>query len=373
MAGYRRFIAYVYEYSQGKKGNGKGFIKVEARDGVCRMQYKLAGIYGRESAFGKVYGYVRDKGACNTVLLGTCDMAGRTVQFEYELEEENIADSGYALKNFGGVVLRMDSGEIYGSGWDDLPLDVTEIRFTEDTKNRAPEQETLPEAVRAAAVRTEKIPEEKEKEEKETKEKEKEVDKAEALKVESAEKGETEDEVTKEEAGRKEEIKKSDTEKEEVPEEIRTEIKTEIKAEAEEKLQAEEIQTKERTEVQSKENVRERNPRERQEECRLFSDNSIYDCKRVTPADCGRLAGKDRGLMNNNFLRHGYQNYGHLILGRREEDDRYILGVPGIYECQESLMAGMFGFPYFKELGGQRRGGRFGYWYRLIDTPDADE
>ena len=28
MAGYRRFIAYVYEYPDGKKGNGKGFIKV---------------------------------------------------------------------------------------------------------------------------------------------------------------------------------------------------------------------------------------------------------------------------------------------------------------------------------------------------------
>ena len=35
MSGYRRFIAYVYEYTYGKKGNGKGFIRVEAKDGLC--------------------------------------------------------------------------------------------------------------------------------------------------------------------------------------------------------------------------------------------------------------------------------------------------------------------------------------------------
>lgn len=50
MSGYRRFIAYVYEYEGRKKGNGKGFIKVEVRDGVCRMQFRLSGVYGQENS-----------------------------------------------------------------------------------------------------------------------------------------------------------------------------------------------------------------------------------------------------------------------------------------------------------------------------------
>ena len=101
-----------------------------------------------------------------------------------------------------------------------------------------------------------------------------------------------------------------------------------------------------------------------------FFDEEITDCQKVTPADLRILGRRDRGLMNNNFLRYGMKNYGHLLLGRRREDVRYILGVPGIYERQESLMANMFGFPYFKECTGSReRRGRFGYWYRLIDTP----
>lgn len=64
MAGYRRFIAYVYEYPDGKKGNGKGFIKVESRDGICRMQYRLSGVCSSVPVPAKIYGYVREKQSC---------------------------------------------------------------------------------------------------------------------------------------------------------------------------------------------------------------------------------------------------------------------------------------------------------------------
>ena len=61
MSGYRRFVAYVYEYEGRKKGNGKGFVKVEVRDGVCRMQFRLSGVYGQETLPCEIYGYVREK------------------------------------------------------------------------------------------------------------------------------------------------------------------------------------------------------------------------------------------------------------------------------------------------------------------------
>lgn len=311
MAGYRRFIAYVYEYPQGKKGNGKGFIRVEARDGVCRIQYKLAGLYGKESAPGKVYGYIRQNGQCRGILLGDCDMAGTSVQFEHETEEENMGNSGYALNELGGLVLRTDSGETYGSGWDEQPIHIDEITFPEESES----------------VETEEVKAGTEEQQPEEQPQEQQI-KQEALPLEAVQ-----------------------------DEEIHPAVESEM----------EEIIKKDMKETEvKKEDAKE-------EGSNIFSDNSIYECMRITPFDCRRLGRRDRGLMNNNFLRHGYKNYGHLILGRREEDDRYILGIPGIYECQESLMAGMFGFPYFKETGGRQSGGRFGYWYRLIDTPDWDD
>ena len=44
-----------------KKGNGKGFVKVEVRDGVCRMQFRLSGVYGQETLPCEIYGYVREE------------------------------------------------------------------------------------------------------------------------------------------------------------------------------------------------------------------------------------------------------------------------------------------------------------------------
>lgn len=316
MAGYRRFIAYVYEYPQGKKGNGKGFIKVEARDGVCRLQYKLAGIYGKESVPGRIYGYVRKDGVCRGIPLGECDMAGNSIQFEHEMEEENMGRSGYTLNDLCGLVLIADSGELYGSGWDEQPVDFAEIRFPEELgKEKRGEDEYEKMEVISAEMND---------------------------KTEMREKTETND---------------------------KTEIEEEVKIQKEEEIPEEAPEQNRVPEGQQEitiENVSE------PEEQTLFSDNSISDCKKITPADFGMLSRRDRGLINNKFLCHGYSGYGHLILGRREEDGRYILGVPGIYECQESLMAGMFGFPYFKETGRRNGSGRFGYWYRLIDEPDFD-
>ena len=99
-----------------------------------------------------------------------------------------------------------------------------------------------------------------------------------------------------------------------------------------------------------------------------FCDNGITQCRRITPGDFRLLNRKDRGLLTNRFLRHGFSRYGHLLIGKGEEGGKYILVVPGIYESQEALM---FGFPYFKETGGQNSHSRhFGYWYRIIDKPE---
>lgn len=37
-----------------------------------------------------------------------------------------------------------------------------------------------------------------------------------------------------------------------------------------------------------------------------FSDGEIVECRQITPAELRILSRRDRGLMNNNFLRHGY-------------------------------------------------------------------
>lgn len=57
-------------------------------------------------------------------------------------------------------------------------------------------------------------------------------------------------------------------------------------------------------------------------------------------------------LCNNRFLVHGFFNYGYLILKKTTEADgeKTYLGVPGVYEKPEMVMATLFGFPEFQTL-----------------------
>ena len=57
-------------------------------------------------------------------------------------------------------------------------------------------------------------------------------------------------------------------------------------------------------------------------------------------------------LCNSRFLVHGFFNYGYLVLKKTTEADgeKTYLGVPGIYEKPEMVMATLFGFPEFQTL-----------------------
>ena len=75
-------------------------------------------------------------------------------------------------------------------------------------------------------------------------------------------------------------------------------------------------------------------------------------------------------LGNNSFLLHGFFNYRYLILGvmQQEEKKRWFLGVPGVFQSQEKVMAAIFGFPEYKsEKSAQQKTDQFGYWYRFLD------
>ncbi len=81
-------------------------------------------------------------------------------------------------------------------------------------------------------------------------------------------------------------------------------------------------------------------------------------------------------LTTNSFLVHGFWNYGYLVLKKEMEEGEEILslGVPGIFEKPEAVMAILFGFPNFeavsqemvameKEKNQEAEVGTFGCWF----------
>lgn len=101
-----------------------------------------------------------------------------------------------------------------------------------------------------------------------------------------------------------------------------------------------------------------------------FDDDYFYDRIEVTPQMLSRLPLKDKEIINNSFLIHGYYNFHHLLFGRvcdNENNTNYFIGVPGMYCNRERYMASMFGFSNFKKSHrSDYNNPYFGYWYQEI-------
>lgn len=103
-----------------------------------------------------------------------------------------------------------------------------------------------------------------------------------------------------------------------------------------------------------------------------FDDKEI-SCVQIELKDLRELPRRYWYLGNNSFLLHGFFNYHCLIIGNIQKE-RWFIGIPGIYQRQERVMAAIFGFPEFIPAAlGERVGkmdepiNHFGYWYRFIE------
>lgn len=97
-----------------------------------------------------------------------------------------------------------------------------------------------------------------------------------------------------------------------------------------------------------------------------FEDHDHVLCVRIEIKDVRLLPEKYWSVVNNSFLLHGFFNYRYLIFGKIGHS--WIIGIPGIYQNQEHVMASIFGFPDFlAQAQKNERGEQPGYWYRVLD------
>ena len=95
-----------------------------------------------------------------------------------------------------------------------------------------------------------------------------------------------------------------------------------------------------------------------------FSEDEIYDCVDIGLDELTKISDADRGLINNSFVNHGYFNFHHLLLGKKD-GNILVVGVPGVYNRREKITANMFGFEKFKfSMRSDVCMNHFGYWYK---------
>lgn len=138
MSGYRRFVAYVYEYRKGKKESNCGFIKVEVRDARCTMEVHL-NIEGVTAGAGcRIYGFVRKDGLMDGILLESCETGEDSIECLIETDALNMGGSGISLGRMGGMIFTTQTGGFFGTEWDDQPIkpdNFREMKMERKTEN----------------------------------------------------------------------------------------------------------------------------------------------------------------------------------------------------------------------------------------------
>lgn len=374
MSDYSRFVSYMYLYENGLKTMNAGFVKVESRNGQCRIGLSLKNVYtGLERC--RVYMFIRFGQELRGVYIGDVQIKNHGSDWNFRTDTMNIAGSGYRLDQMSGMIILGEGEKFYGTRWDHGDLDihrfVTQWDDSQPVKEEAapPEPEVMEEKDTPAEVKAVK------------------EGKA-AVGMETVKESEApaESEKIKENEAptESEEIKENEAPPE--PEEVK---ETEVPADAglkpertdEAVIEAEAVTgggkeaEKESGRLVSMEtNERQRNFGKIIEQCPgmyPFEDDSVDACVRLEPQDIGRMPIDCWSYGSNSFLLHGYYSYRHLILARvkpeKEKRGSYILGVPGTQHSREAFMANMFGFREFKPIReGSEGPSDFGYWYTFL-------
>lgn len=372
MAGYRRFIAYVYDYENGKKGSNCGFIKVEVKDQQCSVEVHLHCQGLPEDIGCKVYGFTRKDGLINGILLDNCETEKEVVECLITTDAMNMNSSGVSIGKMGGMIIVTDTGGFFGTEWDDQPIRPENFR----------ELKPIP-----AAEKNAQSPD---------------VPANETSKNSSASNMPNADLIIDRSSDMANSPATATIQEFSIPDEAADNAQTIVYNPNENNIEAA-VPTvpSKNMEASLPDNISENTdtptftPHDESEQESAspivsekiksqasvtpkpaatfspFSDGELAAAWKIHLNDLKRFPRHNCALRNNRFIQYGHYNFGHLLLGQRN-NGQYILGVPGGYNQQERFMANMFGFPYFKESNYvEIPKARGGYWYRLIDAPDS--
>lgn len=314
MAGVKRFVTYIYAYEDKQKGSNIGFAKIEIRGEECRVEVHLRGLYARPARC-EAFLFRELDGAMEGIRIGEMRLLNGNGDFFASVKAGNIGESALGIQDMEGILLLGEDEQLYMSRWKEgKPVVVCRENF----RMWKPQESVLENKTEDVAV----LPEN------------------------------TQESETREQAAQSEMTQ-------DVPRQ-------------EEAVQATEIPMRNVFPEYQWERVWEELTKNRMLH-HPFADREAV-CIQIELKHLRELPKRYWYLGNNSFLLHGFFNYQYLVVGKRG-DGRWFIGVPGIYQRQERVMAAVFGFPEFLAMESDRDNDRkigepinqFGCWIRGIE------
>ena len=402
MAEYQRIVSYLYEYSNGMKGENVGFAKIEKRQKQLRLYFHVK--TNDEALTYKIYFYRFRHGTMEGILLDSFQRNDTIIEFK------NTYPLVVDLDQVDGFLIYHSNSHFFGSEWDDKPITIRNFLPTEDMaekpeavqaeENKEPEapvletqeppepapEESIPESgpVQNPAPSDKEVPEEDEEElpssapepppiEDPFDELPQEI----PIPAGTPETESTVPEPAPEPAGQPPRVYVEP----EVPE---TEpVSAESLNEEEPSKEETAGQQEERTaDPDSKlaEYIEALQLEKKAKEQGMPNTPSLFDWKeyptlplppsymldpsiKIKVEDLQNIPHVPENMKTNGFLLLNYGNYGHLMLCQHRQTNRIYLGVPGVFDNEKNFIAKLFGFRDFLTVPEScQKTGNFGYW-----------
>jgi hypothetical protein len=317
MPGYRRFVTYLFRYEMGKKGENCGFAKVEVRQGRCRIELQIKGYPDQVLT---AYLLVGTDEIPKGIPIGELVIKNGVGSSVFIVEVEAVGNTSYSMDDMRGLYLSGSTDQFIASQWDDVERNWANFTlYEEEPKEEGAEK-----------------------------------------RMEKEDSDETYQDLEKEERD-KDKVKNQEKEG----------------GVGEEESSGQELHATQTGAVALEQPYLLADAWEENWQrftamhpvfCPFDEDDGVFGVK-MELRDFKILPKEHWNLANNSFLLHGYFNYHYVLFGYMEgEQKRWFVGIPGIFQNQEQLLAGIFGFPEFrtKQLTRQKTG-EFGYWYRYLN------
>ena len=349
MAGIQRFVTYLYLYEQDQKLRGTGFAKIEIRGEQCRIEIHMkdAGITGETSP---VYLFTREGGGLTAVEIGTIALRNGTGDYKGMIKSSGIAHSSYNISDMKGILILVNDRYMFASQWDDAPVTRRKIAIWQ------------PQIVQPQGVPVQKMQSQN-------------AEQHSALQSNMQPQNTAQQSAVPQNMQRQMGQLQNAALQQEVPQEgVLQENGRELSGndQAPVTIKATEMPMRRFMQGKEKETLLDSFLRlqKRVEDVDIFETEHAKICGiHIELRDIRELPKSYWYLGNNSFLLHGFFSYRYLLLGKRMTEGReaFFLGVPGVLQNQERVMAALFGFAEFlpessAEISQENQQEVFGYW-----------
>lgn len=307
----KRFVTYLYVYENGIKKRNVGFARVNCLDSVKRMDISIRNL-GRYTGKAEVYTLVEGKAGVEGIMVENLTVTRGFGNASFEFSEDDIIGIRieFAESFFVASCWREDKAEVV-IGQFSVRADGEEEKTAEEKVPGEPETEI-------SAMEFNQIP----------------VDMKEMLSYTNYKREDTDENIHRDEVRDRDGIRDINEER-------------------------------------GGNGVKDRN--EKSERIKNKKETEDIKYKEINLEDLKKLPRKNWYLCNNSFLLYGFYCYKYLIIKSvlTEQEEKFYVGVPGVFLEPEKIVAQLFGFDEFEpdttKTPQDKPEGRFGYWLCEID------